>query len=386
MIKKHFTFVKNYSMSENNSSQAYISHVHLKGYKSIRDMEIRLNKGLNIIIGPNGSGKTNFVELLWESLHDNIKNISDNYYFRISLTADGTTIWEQEIDKENIIDFSRKNTKTINYINEEKQSEFTDTRFNLTQSSKLSDLLYPLIIKYKIPDQIKGLTDLGTIVVENRYNFIFNYFIPLFNRNLQKQLLENKEPWTKDSVLSNYLVLNKELLMLLNKYSPIKDVRLSNGILISTENNLKVDFINFEFFINNQWLTWQQLSDGTRRIFYIISQINYSKGLIILEEPENGVHPDQLYKLMDFIKEQSKEKQIILTTHSPEVLNILEKDELDRVIITRYDEKRGTQMHHLSKKLNQKGQDYIEQIGDLSDFWVHSNLEAYEEELETIEE
>ena len=49
-------------MSENK--QAYISHVHLKGYKSIRDMEIDLLPGLNIIIGPNGSGKTNFLEFL----------------------------------------------------------------------------------------------------------------------------------------------------------------------------------------------------------------------------------------------------------------------------------------------------------------------------------
>ena len=49
-------------MSETN--QAYISRVHLKGYKSIRDMAIDFKPGLNIIIGPNGSGKTNFLEFL----------------------------------------------------------------------------------------------------------------------------------------------------------------------------------------------------------------------------------------------------------------------------------------------------------------------------------
>ena len=42
-------------------NQAHISRVHLKGYKSIRDMEIDFMPGLNIIIGPNGSGKTNFL-------------------------------------------------------------------------------------------------------------------------------------------------------------------------------------------------------------------------------------------------------------------------------------------------------------------------------------
>ena len=47
--------------------QAYISRVHLKGYKSIRDLEIDFKPGLNIIIGPNGSGKTNFLEFIVES-------------------------------------------------------------------------------------------------------------------------------------------------------------------------------------------------------------------------------------------------------------------------------------------------------------------------------
>jgi recombinational DNA repair ATPase RecF len=44
----------------NNNKKAYISKVHLKGYKSIRDLEIDFKPGLNVIIGPNGSGKTNF--------------------------------------------------------------------------------------------------------------------------------------------------------------------------------------------------------------------------------------------------------------------------------------------------------------------------------------
>ena len=50
-------------------NQAYISHVHLKGYKSIRDMEIDFKPGLNIIIGPNGSGKTNFLDCLTENYY-----------------------------------------------------------------------------------------------------------------------------------------------------------------------------------------------------------------------------------------------------------------------------------------------------------------------------
>ena len=43
---------------------AYITSLHLKGYKSIRDLSVDLKQGLNIIIGANGSGKTNFFAFL----------------------------------------------------------------------------------------------------------------------------------------------------------------------------------------------------------------------------------------------------------------------------------------------------------------------------------
>ena len=60
-------------MSETPPPQAYISKVHLKGYKSIKDLEIDFKPGLNIIIGPNGSGKTNFLEF--------IEEVDDSMYY-----------------------------------------------------------------------------------------------------------------------------------------------------------------------------------------------------------------------------------------------------------------------------------------------------------------
>ena len=53
-----------------NDKFTYISRVQLKGYKSIRDLAIDLLPGLNIIIGPNGSGKTNFLTFLADKFKD----------------------------------------------------------------------------------------------------------------------------------------------------------------------------------------------------------------------------------------------------------------------------------------------------------------------------
>ena len=65
----------------------YISHVRLKGYKSIIDTKVDLHPGLNIIIGPNGSGKTNFLEFLKESFWANVSN--NRFYTSIEITANG---------------------------------------------------------------------------------------------------------------------------------------------------------------------------------------------------------------------------------------------------------------------------------------------------------
>lgn len=40
-----------------------ITKLHIKGYKSIRDQEIDL-RAINILIGGNGIGKTNFISTI----------------------------------------------------------------------------------------------------------------------------------------------------------------------------------------------------------------------------------------------------------------------------------------------------------------------------------
>jgi predicted ATP-dependent endonuclease of OLD family len=50
----------------------YINSLHLVGYKSIRDATISFQAGLNIVIGKNGSGKTNLLDFLDIVISSNI--------------------------------------------------------------------------------------------------------------------------------------------------------------------------------------------------------------------------------------------------------------------------------------------------------------------------
>ena len=38
-----------------------ITKIKVDGFKSLKNFELELHEGLNILVGPNGSGKTNIV-------------------------------------------------------------------------------------------------------------------------------------------------------------------------------------------------------------------------------------------------------------------------------------------------------------------------------------
>jgi len=55
-------------------------------------------------------------------------------------------------------------------------------------------------------------------------------------------------------------------------------------------------------------------------------------GIILIEEPETNLHPDGQKILFEFLKEESKNKQIFLTTHSPIFIN---KSKFENVYLVR---------------------------------------------------
>jgi AAA15 family ATPase/GTPase len=390
---------------------AYISRVHLKGYKSIRDLEIDFKAGLNIIIGPNGSGKTNFLGFLSDTYTgmDDFDNIIGN---EVDFTLDAQVKegifthkikGEFELVKENFI-FKIRETLIENKIIKE------DDEVHYSNGNSKSVVKY---IEHHIVENMDDRKNRFSYiyeVVSIKYNNTFNNFLltpiafkfrrkgnkvfklsdfdndfdsmPFFTHIEFKKVIQVQED-EKPNLIANLHVSDK-LVAQLAIYTPIKSLKFDENSHWQVEENdeLILNGVRLLFKVNDKWWTWNQLSDGTKRMFYIFCNVlHWNQLYVFIEEPELGIHPDQLYLLMDFLKEQSQTKQIIITTHSPEVLNILGKDELDRIIVTRYDAEKGTQMHHLSPKKIRKGVSYMSKEGlTLKDFWVHSNLEEYDEE------
>lgn len=79
-----------------------------------------------------------------------------------------------------------------------------------------------------------------------------------------------------------------------------------------------------------KWLDAAQQSDGTLRVAGILTALLQRPDLSLLgiEEPELTVHPGALPLIYDYIREASHQTQIVITTHSPDLLDHLKAEEI----------------------------------------------------------
>lgn len=76
------------------------------------------------------------------------------------------------------------------------------------------------------------------------------------------------------------------------------------------------------------------ISDGTVNIIALLIALYFQqKPFAIIEEPERNIHPYLISKLMDMFREASQQKQILATTHNPEMVKQAELENL--LLVTR---------------------------------------------------
>jgi predicted ATPase len=84
-----------------------------------------------------------------------------------------------------------------------------------------------------------------------------------------------------------------------------------------------------ERYTKSRDLPASSLSDGTIAIFAMIIALYFEeKPFIIIEEPVSHIHPFLVARLMKMMKEASEKKQVMITTHSTEVVKYAAIDDL----------------------------------------------------------
>ena len=88
-----------------------------------------------------------------------------------------------------------------------------------------------------------------------------------------------------------------------------------------------------------QYLPASLISDGTINVIALILALYFEKGpLAIIEEPERNIHPSLLSRVVTMMKEASRNKQLIVTTHNPELIKHVDNE--DVLLVSR--DKRGS--------------------------------------------
>lgn len=83
----------------------------------------------------------------------------------------------------------------------------------------------------------------------------------------------------------------------------------------------------------------RRLSDGTLRFLFLLAILldPLPPRLIVIEEPELGLHPDVIPKIAELLVDASKRTQLIVTTHSRMLIDALGDDPENVVVCEKHD-------------------------------------------------
>ena len=84
----------------------------------------------------------------------------------------------------------------------------------------------------------------------------------------------------------------------------------------------------------------RHINDGLLRMMAIMSQISANNAFLLFDEIENGINPELVEYLIDVLV--NADSQVLVTTHSPLVLNFLEDDVAKSSVIYLYKDSKGT--------------------------------------------
>ena len=124
---------------------------------------------------------------------------------------------------------------------------------------------------------------------------------------------------------------------------------------------IRVDGVNFGY-----------LSDGTLRVIeLILNLIDPYTTVLLLEEPETGIHPGLLQRVLAELEAYSSERQIVVSTHSLALVDWARPDDVR--LVERSDGK--TEVRGLSEDERQRLKFYLDEDLGLADFLFSGAVE-----------
>ena len=292
-----------------------LSHIKIEGFKSIKKLDLEM-KPINVLIGANGSGKSNFISSLLLLKYIDPRELriymaqkggADSFLHFGSKVTDGISI--------NTTYDSDYNINTI-FFKDDKDDEF------LRVDGRPKKVALEEFIKFLDGLMVYHFQDTSSTAKFKSHQKIFDYdFLRSDAKNIAPFLYRLKNEFNPDY---------QQIVQAIQTVAPyfydfvLEPVGSENeeSILLRWQHKNDLDNV----------FSASQLSDGTARFICMAVLFLQPKRLrpktIVLDEPEIGLHPTAIAVLSEIIQAVANDgSQVIISTQSVELANYFEPDD-----------------------------------------------------------
>lgn len=320
---------------------ARLHSLSVSGYKSIKNIEKLELKNLNILIGANGAGKSNFISLF------RLLNAIENQQLQLYVQKQG--------GPDSLLHFGRKNTEKMHF-----ECFFTERLMNGYKFD-----LIPTSDNRMIFEQEKTWFEgvyfpsaTHTVGMENEESNLDNTddtFAPYVQRAMKGWRIYHFHDTSDSAKVKGVNTINDNLLLkddAANLATYLRKIRQEYPKeyqrIVETIRLVLPFFYDFVYrdeenleYIELEWLQVGQLdtplkahmlSDGSLRFIclatLLLQPLKLLPDAIIIDEPELGLHPYAITVLADIFKQIAEDMQLIIATQSVELINEFEPEDI----------------------------------------------------------
>lgn len=400
----------------------YLSSLEIKNFRLIEHLKLEFNKGINVLIGENNSGKSSIIDAIriclgyGKQLRDigvkvsdfyiNRENPTDNYSiiefhlcFEIENSYDERYFYEM-IHQDNEDESLQEIQLHFRYYIEKKDDK-ENIRWKVwggTNEGQPVNFDALRFIDYTYLDALRDATQkLKPYGYQNKLAQLFENLISYKNKDgreivldkdKKKELAKKLEDWLKDNedkFENEWKYLIREGKTNVNEHlnkAEIEDDKIPIDIAFSgydykdVVNNLQILLpIYNEIGLGDneqKYFTINQNGLGQNNLIYAATVLGdllsrKSKGhyhALLIEEPEAHLHPQKQNTFFRYLNDLKEEDiQIFITSHSP---TITAKTELDFVTVLQKQNDSITSLSLTNSSLNEENRKYLSKFLDVT--------------------
>lgn len=320
----------------------HIDKLVIKGFRKFKDFEINFNKDLNVIVGENETGKSTILEAL--DLVLNGRNINTEYLDEQIFNIENLDHFYKKPEYNNLPRIVIEIYLQFNEDDKLNKQYFYGLHYgDKNKSESLAGIRFEARFDEEFKEDFERINfERNQLIPVELYRFETNTFQGgRYNKrkgNVKSLLIDNSKA---DNVYNSYAkqVFNqtfeeKERHEITYSFrNSIKDyLSEQKDSLKVGQQQVGIDYSKAVFSrlidISENNISIQNKGKGKENFIKTEIALETESNIILVEEPENHLSHSYTRQLIDLIRQKNESNQIILTTHSPLVVNRLNLQKL----------------------------------------------------------